>query len=122
MPELSHHAGALKSARKRKDWSQSRLASALERAARVLKMEKDLPPGGRPTLVQSISYLKTAREKYLTGLNRSSAKRSRLQTKNSISLNVGTSGPRPTSGHPRCSPAVLRTDSDFVSSNGAGNQ
>ena len=61
MPELSHQAGALKAARKRKDWSQSRLASALERAARVLKMEKDLPPGGRPTLVQYISYFENGK-------------------------------------------------------------
>ena len=61
MPELSHQSAALKSARKRKDWSQSRLASALERAARVLRLEKDLPPGGRQTLVQYISYFENGK-------------------------------------------------------------
>ena len=61
MPELSHQAEALKSARKRKDWSQSRLAAALERAARALCLEKDLPPGGRQTLVQYISYFENGK-------------------------------------------------------------
>ncbi len=42
--------------RQRKAWSQSRLASALEQAARNLRCERDLPPGGRQTLIQYISY------------------------------------------------------------------
>ncbi len=61
MPELSHQAEALKSARKRKGWSQGRLAAALERAARTLGQERDLPPGGRQTLIQYISYFENNR-------------------------------------------------------------
>ena len=62
MPELSHQAAALKSARKRKDWSQSRLASALERgSSRARPDGKDLPPGGRQTLIQYISYFENGK-------------------------------------------------------------
>ena len=61
MPELSYQANALKSARQRKAWSQSRLASALEQAARNLRCERDLPPGGRQTLIQYISYFENGK-------------------------------------------------------------
>jgi transcriptional regulator with XRE-family HTH domain len=61
MPEIGHQAAALKSARKRKDWSQSRLAAALERSAAVLGRDKDLPPGGRQTLIQYISYFENGK-------------------------------------------------------------
>ena len=61
MPELSYQANALKSARQRKAWSQSRLASALEQAARSLRCERDLPPGGRQTLIQYISYFENGK-------------------------------------------------------------
>ena len=53
--------GALKSARKRKGWSQGRLAAALEQAARALSQLSDLPPGGRQTLIQYISYFENGK-------------------------------------------------------------
>lgn len=61
MPEMIKQGTALKSARKRKDWSQSRLAAALEQSARALGRGKDLPPGGRQTLVQYISYFENGK-------------------------------------------------------------
>jgi transcriptional regulator with XRE-family HTH domain len=54
-------AEALKSARRSKGWSQSRLAAALEQAARRLDQVRDLPPGGRQTLVQYISYFENGK-------------------------------------------------------------
>ena len=81
MPELSYQANALKSARQRKTWSQSRLASALEQAARNLRCEQDLPPGGRQTLIQYISYFENGRERSLSGLSPFSEKHSNPPTK-----------------------------------------
>ena len=54
-------AGSLKSARKRKGWSQARLAAALEQAARALGQLSDLPPAGRQTLIQYISYFENGK-------------------------------------------------------------
>jgi transcriptional regulator with XRE-family HTH domain len=54
-------AEALKSARKRKGWSQARLAAALEQAARSLGQLDDLPPAGRPTIIQYISYFENGK-------------------------------------------------------------
>lgn len=59
--DLENQAQALKSARKRKGWSQSRLAAALEDTARKVNQEKDLPPAGRQTLVQYISYFENGK-------------------------------------------------------------
>jgi transcriptional regulator with XRE-family HTH domain len=61
LAELGIQAKALKAARIRRGWSQSRLAAALEQAARSLDQVKDLPPGGRQTLVQYISYFENGR-------------------------------------------------------------
>jgi hypothetical protein len=61
MTGLSHQAEALKSARQHNGWSQSRLAAALEQAARTLRQVGDLPPGGRKTLVQYISYFENGK-------------------------------------------------------------
>ncbi len=55
------HAETLKSARKRRGWSQARLAAALEQAARSLGQLSDLPPAGRPTLIQYISYFENGK-------------------------------------------------------------
>jgi transcriptional regulator with XRE-family HTH domain len=57
----SDRAEALKSAQRSKGWSQSRLAAALEQAARTLDQVSDLPPGGRQTLVQYISYFENGK-------------------------------------------------------------
>ena len=54
-------AEALKSARKHKGWSQRRLAAALEQAARALGQLSDLPPAGRQTLIQYISYFENGK-------------------------------------------------------------
>ena len=54
-------AEALKSARKHKGWSQGRLAAALEQAARALGQLSDLPPAGRQTLIQYISYFENGK-------------------------------------------------------------
>ncbi len=59
--DLGHQAAALKAARKRMGWSQSRMAAALEEAARTLGQAKDLPPGGRQTLIQYISYFENGK-------------------------------------------------------------
>ena len=61
MAEFDHQAQALKSARRSKGWSQSRLATTLEQAARALDQIKDLPPGGRQTLLQYISYFENGK-------------------------------------------------------------
>ena len=59
--EPGRQAEVLRSARERRGWSQSRLAVTLERAARTLGQESDLPPGGRKTLVQYISYFENGK-------------------------------------------------------------
>jgi transcriptional regulator with XRE-family HTH domain len=59
--DLGPQAAALRAARKRMGWSQGRLASALEQAADALNRGKDLPPGGRQTLIQYISYFENGR-------------------------------------------------------------
>jgi transcriptional regulator with XRE-family HTH domain len=59
--DLGPQAAALRAARKRMGWSQGRLASALEQAAGALNRGKDLPPGGRQTLIQYISYFENGR-------------------------------------------------------------
>jgi transcriptional regulator with XRE-family HTH domain len=59
--DLKNEAELLKSARKRNGWSQARLAAALERAARMLGQEDDLPPAGRQTLIQYISYFENGK-------------------------------------------------------------
>jgi transcriptional regulator with XRE-family HTH domain len=56
-------ASALRAARIRMGWSQSRLAAALEQAAGALDQGKDLPPGGRQTLIQYISYFENGKRK-----------------------------------------------------------
>lgn len=61
--DLGPQAAALKAARRRKGWSQSRLAAALEQAASVLNQGKDLPVGGRQTLIQYISYFENGKRK-----------------------------------------------------------
>jgi transcriptional regulator with XRE-family HTH domain len=61
MTGLDHQAEAIKIARTSKGWSQSRLASALEQAARRLNQVRDLPPGGRQTLIQYISYFENGK-------------------------------------------------------------
>src|ERR1700733_13246837 len=59
--DLDPQAVALRAARKRMGWSQGRLAAALEQAADTLNQGKDLPPGGRQTLIQYISYFENGR-------------------------------------------------------------
>ncbi len=59
--DLDPQTAALKAARKRKGWSQNRLAAALEQAASTFDQVRDLPPGGRPTLVQYISYFENGK-------------------------------------------------------------
>jgi len=61
MTGFDHQAAALKSARRSKGWSQSRLAAALEQAARTLDQVRDLPPAGRQTLLQYISYFENGK-------------------------------------------------------------
>jgi transcriptional regulator with XRE-family HTH domain len=63
LPLIDPHgqAEALKSARKHKGWSQRRLAAALEQAARALGQLSDLPPAGRQTLIQYISYFENGK-------------------------------------------------------------
>src|SRR5580658_5836341 len=56
-------ASALRAARIRMGWSQNRLAAALEQAAGTLNQGKDLPPGGRQTLIQYISYFENGKRK-----------------------------------------------------------
>jgi tetratricopeptide (TPR) repeat protein len=59
--ELNRQAKSLKGARSHKGWSQSRLAAALEQAARALGHSNDLPTGGRKTLTQYISYFENGK-------------------------------------------------------------
>lgn len=59
--DLSAQAEALKTARVHRGWSQSRLAAALEQAAHTLSRIKDLPAGGRQTLIQYISYFENGK-------------------------------------------------------------
>ena len=61
MTGFDQQAEALKSARRSKGWSQSRLAATLEQAARALDHVSDLPPGGRQTLIQYISYFENGK-------------------------------------------------------------
>ena len=61
LADLGHQAAALKAARKRMGWSQGRMATALEQAAGMLGQAKDLPPGGRQTLIQYISYFENGK-------------------------------------------------------------
>jgi transcriptional regulator with XRE-family HTH domain len=63
LPLIDPHgqAEALKSARKHKGWSQRRLAAALEQAARALGQLSELPPAGRQTLIQYISYFENGK-------------------------------------------------------------
>lgn len=58
---LSHQAKALKTAREHRGWTQSRLAAALEQAARTLDRVSDLPPGGRKTLSLYVSYFENGK-------------------------------------------------------------
>ena len=61
MTGLDHQAERLKAARSRKSWSQSRLAATIEEVARRLSKVGDLPPGGRQTLIQYISYFENGK-------------------------------------------------------------
>jgi transcriptional regulator with XRE-family HTH domain len=61
MTGLDHQAELLKAARNRKGWSQSRLAATIEEVARRLSKVGDLPPGGRQTLIQYISYFENGK-------------------------------------------------------------
>jgi transcriptional regulator with XRE-family HTH domain len=61
--DLDPQAAALRAARIRNGWSQGRLAAALEQAAGTLNQGKDLPPGGRQTLIQYISYFENGKRK-----------------------------------------------------------
>jgi transcriptional regulator with XRE-family HTH domain len=61
MTGLDHQAERLQAARRLKGWSQNRLAAALEEAARRLSKVGDLPPGGRRTLIQYISYFENSK-------------------------------------------------------------
>lgn len=61
LPPSRSQAEALRAARDRKGWSQTRLSAALEQAARILHLESDLPPGGRKTIIQYISYFENGK-------------------------------------------------------------
>ena len=61
MTGLDHQAERLKAARRGKSWSQSRLAASMEEVARRLSKLGDLPPGGRRTLIQYISYFENGK-------------------------------------------------------------
>jgi len=58
---LRRQAEALRRARMARGWTQLSLVSAVESAARALGRERDLPPGGRATLMAYISYFENGR-------------------------------------------------------------
>ena len=98
LADLGHQAAALKAARKRMGWSQGRMAAALEQAAGRLGQAKDLPPGGRQTLIQYISYFENGKRAVPDRLQpifrealRSTAEE--LSFDNSVSIAAGTNLP-----------------------------